>query len=247
MVLSNRRAWYRIAAERRGPAAALAAVEDELVATARASFGGRADAAVAVILSGTAGPDRTRALRSVLAQRFDDYVVLAVDAEHEVCATMLRDGAHHEDRVRHIVAPAVPGVPALRRNVALRSSASRWVAFLDEGAVWTPDHLQRAVDVLLSGSEVVVTRVALGSTDGVPVQLHRPLVRSAALRRGELPDLSAVVVRRTAGLRFDLTDVPARAADAERRVCRRLASRLHVAHIDAVTVCRRAADDRSAG
>lgn len=255
----------RLSGTRRRGSPSLLAVEDALTARARASFGGRPEAAVCVILTGRAGPGRTRALRSVLTQEYRDLVVLVVDdGPCEPVATSR--GARHDrgggdldlgrDRstgdtpggpLRRIVLSGVPDVVALRRNVALRSSASRWVAFLDEGSMWTPDHLQRCVELLRRGAEVAVSGVEVAGRDGAPLSVQRPTLRSGALRRGDVPDLSALVTRRTRDLRFAVWDDPATAALGERALCARLARRLHVAHLDAVTVRRQPIDDRSAG
>ncbi len=90
-------------------------------------------------------------LDSVLAQTFEDYEIVVVD-----------DGS--PDDVVEFVAGQYPMVRLVRqenrglagaRNAGIREARGEWVAFLDSDDVWLPDKLERQVELLRPGTDVV--------------------------------------------------------------------------------------------
>src|SRR3954447_14974934 len=82
------------------------------------------------------------ALRSVLAQTYDDWeLIVADDASEDDTADV---AAAVSSRVRVVRAQVNRG-PAAARNLALRQASGELVAFLDADDWWTPHYLERQV------------------------------------------------------------------------------------------------------
>ncbi len=162
-----------------------------------------------------------RAVASALAQTVTDQVVVVVD-----------DGGGLPDlpsdpRLIAVSLSRNLGVAGVVRNVGIRLTDSRFVAFLDDDNTWTPDHLATALETLgrprdASGvartgpAPALVTGRARRAAriDGVYTALSRrdcdgrlrdvlsvPFDRRRAADACFL-DTNAFVARRTAGLRF---------------------------------------------
>lgn len=100
-------------------------------------------ALVATVIATHRRPDALRAaVRSALAQTVRDQVVIVVD-----------DGAGLPDlpddpRLFAVSLARNTAVAGVVRNVGIRLTRSRYVAFLDDDNLWEPDHLERALAVL---------------------------------------------------------------------------------------------------
>ncbi|MEZ5234658.1 MAG: hypothetical protein R2749_18425 [Acidimicrobiales bacterium] len=227
----------------------------------------RPEAPVVVVVTGAAGPDRDDAVDAAAAQLGVAALVVVVEAVAPgVGPDALGDGtaalgwgaARVVDRVqiRRLVVPAALGEVSSQRNVAIRLTASRYVAFLDAGARWCVDHLGRALATLEGGreggAEVAVSKVVRTAERGsVPHGVRTvphglvgpPPTHPAPWGPGTAPDLAAVVTRRVRALRLPPRGPggpggPGGTAAAELALCRRLSARLHVALLDGATVCR---------
>jgi glycosyltransferase involved in cell wall biosynthesis len=91
------------------------------------------------------------AVRSVLAQHFEDFELIVVD-DGSTDDTEARVAAIADDRLRY-VAGRHAGVSAAR-NLGVRRATGSVIAFLDSDDVWRPDKLAREVDVLTKHPEV---------------------------------------------------------------------------------------------
>ncbi|GLP69818.1 hypothetical protein TUSST3_64390 [Streptomyces sp. TUS-ST3] len=157
------------------------------------------EALVATVIATHRRPDALRAaVASVLAQTVRDQVVIVVD-----------DGAGlpelpEDPRLFAVSLARNTAVAGVVRNVGIRLTRSRYVAFLDDDNLWEPDHLERALAVL----------EAPGGPDGVYTALRRVLPdgterdvlsvefdRRRAARESFL-DTNAFVARRDGSLRF---------------------------------------------
>ncbi|MFE9498732.1 glycosyltransferase family 2 protein [Streptomyces collinus] len=164
-----------------------------------AAAGDRPAALVATVIATHRRPDDLRAaVRSALAQTVRDQVVVVVD-----------DGAGlpelpADPRLFAVSLAQNTGVAGVVRNVGIRLTRSRYVAFLDDDNLWEPDHLERALAVLESpqGPDGVYTALRRVLPDGTERDvLSVPFDRRRAARESFL-DTNAFVARRTRALRF---------------------------------------------
>jgi glycosyltransferase involved in cell wall biosynthesis len=156
-------------------------------------------ALVATVIATHRRPDALRAaIRSALAQTVQDQVVIVVD-----------DGAGlpelpADPRLFAVSLARNTGVAGVVRNVGIRLTRSRYVAFLDDDNLWEPDHLERALAVLQApdGPDGVYTALRRVLPDGSERDvLSVPFDRHRAARESFL-DTNAFVARRTRALRF---------------------------------------------
>ncbi|WP_317447111.1 glycosyltransferase family A protein [Streptomyces collinus] len=159
----------------------------------------RPAALVATVIATHRRPDELRAaVRSALAQTVRDQVVVVVD-----------DGAGlpelpDDPRLFAVSLARNTGVAGVVRNVGIRLTRSRYVAFLDDDNLWEPDHLECALAVLESpqGPDGVYTALRRVLPDGTERDvLSVPFDRRRAARESFL-DTNAFVARRTRALRF---------------------------------------------
>lgn len=136
------------------------------------------------------------AVESILAQEHQDFVVLVVD-----------DGAGlgplpDDPRVHAVSLSRNSAVLGLVRNVGIRLSSSRFIAFLDDDNTWTAEHLSLTRRALLSGADLVYTDVGRYRPDGSLLDtLSRDFDRRV-LSDESFVDANSVAVRRTRGTRF---------------------------------------------
>ncbi|MQY36726.1 hypothetical protein SRB17_47280 [Streptomyces sp. RB17] len=156
-------------------------------------------ALVATVIATHRRPDQLRAaVRSALAQTVRDQIVVVVD-----------DGAGlpelpDDPRLFAVSLARNTGVAGVVRNVGIRLTRSRYVAFLDDDNLWEPDHLQRALAVLESpgGPDGVYTALRRVLPDGTERDvLSVPFDRRRAARESFL-DTNAFVARRNRALHF---------------------------------------------
>ncbi|MFD4560232.1 glycosyltransferase family 2 protein, partial [Streptomyces sp. NPDC058469] len=157
------------------------------------------EALVATVIATHRRPDELRAaVRSALAQTVRDQVVIVVD-----------DGAGlpelpDDPRLFAVSLARNTGVAGVVRNVGIRLTRSRYVAFLDDDNLWEGDHLERALEVLESsgGPDGVYTALRRVLPDGTERDvLSVPFDRRLAAREAFL-DTNAFVARRDGTLRF---------------------------------------------
>lgn len=159
-------------------------------------------ALVATVIATHRRPEALRAaVRSALAQTITDQLVIVVD-----------DGAGlpqlpDDPRLFAVSLSRNTGVAGVVRNVGIRLTRSRYVAFLDDDNEWDPDHLERALAVLDTpgtpdtpdGIYTALRRVLPDGTEhdtlSVPFDHHR------AARESFL-DTNAFVARRDNTLHF---------------------------------------------
>lgn len=141
------------------------------------------------------------AVRSALAQTVRDQLVVVVD---DGSGSLAAAGLPDDPRLVAVAMERNSGDCGVVRNVAMRLTASTYVAFLDDDNVWAPDHLETALAVLEApdGPDAVYTAVRRVLPDGSE---HDVLSVPWDRRRNAheaFVDINAFVARRVPGMRF---------------------------------------------
>jgi Glycosyl transferase family 2 len=136
------------------------------------------------------------AVTSALAQTEEDHVVIVVSDGEDLPMLPTHDRLIPVRLRKHI------GVLGAVRNVGIRLSRSRYLAFLDDDNRWLPEHLTDCLSVLDRGERFVYSGITRVLPDGsrydqvsVPFDRHR-------LRNENFVDANAIVVRREPGTLF---------------------------------------------
>jgi hypothetical protein len=142
------------------------------------------------------------AVRSALAQSVEDLVILVVDDGGGMLPAFPAD-----PRLAVCSLSANTGVPGIARNVGIRLTRSKYVAFLDDDNEWEPNHLDVALQLLEkneAGKAPGLVYTALrrclpdGSThDVLSVEFDR-----RKLGFDNFVDTNAMVIRRFPALRW---------------------------------------------
>jgi teichuronic acid biosynthesis glycosyltransferase TuaG len=95
-------------------------------------------------------------VKSVISQTYRNWRLFIVDD----CSTdnsfkVVVDLSKHDDRIIPIKADKNAG-PAAARNLALERSKSRFIAFLDSDDLWTPNKLDRCLEILVKEKALLV-------------------------------------------------------------------------------------------
>jgi glycosyltransferase involved in cell wall biosynthesis len=191
-------------------------------------------ALVATVIATHRRPEALRAaVRSALDQTVRDQVVIVVD-----------DGAGlpelpDDPRLFTVSLAHNTGVAGVVRNVGIRLTRSRFVAFLDDDNLWEPDHLERTLAVLQSpdGPDGVYTALRRVLPDGTEKDvLSVPYDRRRAARESFL-DTNAFVARRARALHFSrLRRTPEVLPREDWELIRRYGRRHRVLHVPCPTV-----------
>lgn len=139
-----------------------------------------------------------QAVRSALDQTFRDQVVMVVD-----------DGGGDVDlrvsdpRLHVVSLSRNTGVVGVARNVGIKLTRSRYVAFLDDDNTWSDDHLELALAAHDSETSLTVSAIERVHVDGVPHDVvGQPFTRADLREDCRLVDSSAIVVRRGRDVHF---------------------------------------------
>lgn len=176
------------------------------------------------------------AVRSALGQTVRDQVVIVVD---DGAGLPERSLFPDDPRLFTVSLSANTGTAGVVRNVGIRLTRSRYVAFLDDDNLWEPDHLERALAVLEApgGPDAVYTALRRVRADGTEQDvLSVPFGRRAAARASFL-DTNAFVARRTRALHFSrLRRTPEVLPREDWELIRRYSRRHRVEHVPYPTV-----------
>ncbi|MEU9253467.1 glycosyltransferase family 2 protein [Streptomyces sp. NPDC048270] len=209
-------------------------VEDAEVRRLAAVLRPPPSALVATVIATHRRPEELlAAVRSALDQTVRDQVVIVVD-----------DGAGlprlpRDPRLFAVSLSRNTGVAGVVRNVGIRLTRSRYVAFLDDDNLWEPDHLERTLAVLEppGGPDGVYTALRRILPGGIEKDvLSVPYDRRRAAREAFL-DTNAFVARRTRSLCFSrLRRTPEVLPREDWELIRRYARRHRVVHVPHPTV-----------
>lgn len=119
-----------------------------------ATYDSRPRPAVSVIVPTYNRPDLLeRALRSILAQTFEEFEVLVVNDAGEPVEGLV--ASLQDSRIQYIRHERNRGLPAAR-NTALQMARGRYIAYLDDDDLFYPNHLETLVQAIEQGPEKVV-------------------------------------------------------------------------------------------
>lgn len=172
-------------------------VENREVARARQVLGDLPWAEFAVIMPTYRRPKMLqRAVESVLAQDMTDFQIIVVD-----------DGAGlpelpADPRVNTVSLKKNTGILGLVRNIGIRVSRSRYLAFLDDDNEWRSNHLSSGLELLESGVDVVYTQVCRSFPDGRVLDVLSTPFDRRVLADAAFIDANSMLLRRAAGVRF---------------------------------------------
>ena len=222
---------WRLAARRAPRLPSLARFERQESSAALASWGRRPVASVATIIPTYRRPEKlVAAVESVLAQTVADLVVVVID-----------DGAGlpslpADERVFAYSLSRNCGVAGVVRNVAIRASASRYLAFLDDDNVWLPNHLEVALAAHARGAALTYSALDRVLPDGTLRDVLSVPFDRRRLRDEAISDTNTIVVRRLRSVRF--SRVPLRHGEypgEDWELIYRLSRRLRTEHIPVTT------------
>ncbi|MFG2985124.1 glycosyltransferase family 2 protein [Streptomyces sp. NPDC048258] len=191
-------------------------------------------ALVATVIATHRRPEELRAaVRSALAQTVRDQVVIVVDDGAGL------PGLPDDPRLFAVSLAHNTGVAGVVRNVGIRLTRSRYVAFLDDDNLWEPEHLERALAVLEppGGPDGVYTALRRVLPDGSESDvLSVPYDRRRAAREAFL-DTNAFVARRNRSLHFSrLRRTPEVLPREDWELIRRYGRRHRLLHVPHPTV-----------
>jgi glycosyltransferase involved in cell wall biosynthesis len=145
--------------------------------------------------------DLRRALSSIATQTHPEWEALVIDNHStDNVAEVVEEFA--DPRVR-LLKVHNHGVIAVSRNLGVANAAGEYVAFLDSDDWWAPRKLERSLDRLLRGADVVYHDLYLARSSRSVWRLRRAHSRSLSspvfsclLERGNALTNSSVVIRR---------------------------------------------------
>jgi teichuronic acid biosynthesis glycosyltransferase TuaG len=88
-------------------------------------------------------------IESVLKQSFPDFELLVVnDCSTDGTVAIVEQLCANDSRIRLINIPSNMGAPAGPRNIGVKHSVGKWIAFLDADDIWHPAKLERQLALL---------------------------------------------------------------------------------------------------
>jgi glycosyltransferase involved in cell wall biosynthesis len=210
----------------------LARFEGTEAEAALESWGRRPVASVAVVIPTYRRPRQlVDAIESVLAQTWSDLAVVVID-----------DGAGLpplpvDERLFAYSLSRNCGVAGVVRNVGIRASASRYLAFLDDDNLWRPEHLEVALAAHDAGAELTYSALERRHADGTGKDVLSVPFDRTRMREEGFCDTNTIVVRRGPRVRF--SRVPIRHGEfplEDWELVYRLSRRLRTVHVDEPTV-----------
>lgn len=210
----------------------LALFERREAASALQAWGRRPVASVAVVIPTFRRPRQVvEAVESVLAQSFEDFALCVID-DGGGMPTLPQDERLFAYSLSHNC-----GSAGVVRNVGIRASASRYLAFLDDDNEWRPNHLAVALAGHDRGAQITYSALERVRPDGsVKDVLSVPFDRERMKEEG-FCDSNTLVFQRTPDVLF--TRVPYKQGDfpmEDWELVFRLSKRFRTEHLAETTV-----------
>ncbi|CRK60320.1 glycosyl transferase [Alloactinosynnema sp. L-07] len=172
--------------------------EDGEVARLSTVVGDRPATLVATVMPTYKRPELLPlAVESALAQTVTDQLVIVVD-----------DGGGlpslpSDPRLVAVSLSRNSAVLGLVRNVGIRLTRSKYIAFLDDDNTWREDHLEKALATLGRGADLVYSAVERRLADGTVLDvLSEPFDRKTLIDGDPYVDSNSLVIRRAPDVVF---------------------------------------------
>ncbi|MGQ0839391.1 glycosyltransferase family 2 protein [Actinokineospora sp.] len=207
--------------------------EDAEVARLRAAVGERPETLVTTVMPTYQRPELLPpAVESALAQTVTDQLVIVVDDGGGLPALP------SDPRLVAVSLSRNSAVLGLVRNVGIRLTRSRFIAFLDDDNTWRPDHLAHTLAALGRGADVVYAAVERRRADGTVLDvLSEPFDRKTFVDDSPYVDANSIVLRRGPDVLFSrIPRVKATLPKEDWEFVHRMAKRRVVAHVPEPTV-----------
>jgi hypothetical protein len=178
----------------------LRAAEAVEVPRARRQLQGPATAGTVTVIASIGRDSLPATVRSALAQTITDHHVVVVSDGRALPELPL------DSRLSVVAMRRNHGSPSVTRNVGIRISESRYIAFLDDDNTWDPDHLATLLPALEEGADLAYGTIRwIDEQDVVLREMIIPFDRTR-LRDENFIDTNAIVVRRSRRARFRVID-----------------------------------------
>jgi teichuronic acid biosynthesis glycosyltransferase TuaG len=115
-------------------------------------------------------------IRSALSQTFSDLELLVIDdCSTDNTSQIIRKIAFADSRVRLIESEVNSGSPAMPRNIGIKNSRGRYVAFLDSDDSWAFEKLEVQVRFMeMSGASISCTGYTVKNSTGKKIGAFIP-------------------------------------------------------------------------
>lgn len=137
-----------------------------------------------------------QAIESVLAQTYSNFELIVInDCSSDRTEEYVR--LFNDNRIKLIANDHNSGV-SLTRHAGVMAASGEWIAILDSDDMWTPDKLEKQVDLQnKTGAEVLYTGSAFIRSDGSPIdwvlQVPEVLDYKTLLKQNLLSNSSSLV------------------------------------------------------
>lgn len=94
---------------------------------------------------------------SVINQTFKDWELIVVnDGSKDGSLSIIQEYASKDQRVRFVDCKTPSGSPSEPRNIGIRNSQGRYIAFLDSDDIWTSEKLESQLNLFSQGDYIIV-------------------------------------------------------------------------------------------
>lgn len=99
----------------------------------------------------------SQAIQSVLAQTYSDWELIIVDdGSKDKTASIIRQFAEQDNRIKYFKTERPSGSPTLPRNIGVEHAQGRYIAFLDSDDAWMPNKLEKQLKLFEDEQTAIV-------------------------------------------------------------------------------------------
>ena len=99
----------------------------------------------------------SQAIESVLVQTYKDWEALVIDdCSTDDSANIIKSYCQKDERIKYLKTEYASGSPTLPRNIGIKNSQGRYIAFLDSDDIWLPDKLEKQLKVFTESEVAIV-------------------------------------------------------------------------------------------
>jgi glycosyltransferase involved in cell wall biosynthesis len=144
-------------------------------------------------------------LVSIQSQTLDSWEAIVVDdCSTDTTPRIVNEFVEQDPRIRYFRLPKNSNLPAVPRNFGIQQAQGKYVALLDHDDLWSPQKLQRQVQVLEADETIAMVHSHLrvlrnGHSFWAPLYLPSPLESistESKLRKSNVIQCSSVVIRK---------------------------------------------------